>query len=198
MDSANKVVPAEHCERHAGLSALPYVWYYHAGYARGTYPAIGRSCAAADDSRYDRRAGLTGPFWCDCKRALGQCMKRITVTPREDWQARVESVGLAFLTGGTPYRNESACYELTLEQSDLIEVVTNELHELCLQAVQHVIDRNRFGEGHPRGGRSLIRDSCAKVPTSGFAVARWSFGRVLRGLRRRGLHLPADRTATLF
>ena len=87
-------------------------------------------------------------------------MKRITIVPREEWQARVESVGLAFHTGGTPYWNESACYELTLEQSDLIEVATNELHELCLQAVQHVIDRNRFEElSIPEAAVPLIRDS---------------------------------------
>ena len=87
-------------------------------------------------------------------------MKRITLAPREDWQARVESVGLAFHTGGTPYWNESACYELTLEQSDLIEVATNELHELCLQAVQHVIDHDRFGElAIPETAVPLIRDS---------------------------------------
>ena len=41
VDSANTVVPAEHCERHAGSGALPYFWYYHAGYARGAYPASG-------------------------------------------------------------------------------------------------------------------------------------------------------------
>ena len=41
VDKANTVVPTEHCERHAGSSALPYFWYYHAGYARGAYPATG-------------------------------------------------------------------------------------------------------------------------------------------------------------
>ena len=73
-------------------------------------------------------------------------MKRVTIAPRADWQTRVESVGLAFHTGSTPYWNEAACYELTLEQAELIEVATNELHELCLQAVQHVIDHRRYGE----------------------------------------------------
>jgi hypothetical protein len=41
VDTANTVVPAENCERHAGSGALPYFWYYHAGYARGAYPANG-------------------------------------------------------------------------------------------------------------------------------------------------------------
>jgi glutathionylspermidine synthase len=87
-------------------------------------------------------------------------MKRIAIAPRQDWQKRVESVGLAFHTGNAPYWNESACYELTLEQSDLIEVATNELHALCLEAVQHVIDHNRFGElAIPEAAVPLIRES---------------------------------------
>jgi glutathionylspermidine synthase len=73
-------------------------------------------------------------------------MRRVSVVPRDDWQTRVESVGLAFHTGDTSYWNEAACYELTLEQAELIEVATNELHEMCLHAVQHVIDRARYAE----------------------------------------------------
>jgi hypothetical protein len=41
VDQGNKVVPAQQCERHAGPGVLPYFWYYHAGYARGAYPATG-------------------------------------------------------------------------------------------------------------------------------------------------------------
>jgi glutathionylspermidine synthase len=44
-------------------------------------------------------------------------MKRINMEPRANWRARVERVGLAFHTGSTPYWNETACYELTLEQA---------------------------------------------------------------------------------
>ena len=40
VDSANRVVSADNCNsssRHAGA----FFWYYHAGYARGAYPATG-------------------------------------------------------------------------------------------------------------------------------------------------------------
>jgi glutathionylspermidine synthase len=94
-------------------------------------------------------------------------MKRVVCTPRDDWRTRVESVGLAFHSGSTLYWNESACYEFTLEQAELIEVATNELHELCLAAVQHVIDDDRFGElAIPEAAVPLIRESwSADVPS---------------------------------
>jgi glutathionylspermidine synthase len=87
-------------------------------------------------------------------------MKRITISTRADWTARVESVGLAFHSGQTPYWNESACYELTMDQAELIEAATNELHGLCLEAVQHVIDEERYTElAIPAHAVPLIRDS---------------------------------------
>jgi glutathionylspermidine synthase len=87
-------------------------------------------------------------------------MNRVTISPRPDWSARVESLGLAFHSGRTPYWNESACYELTMDQAELIETATNELHGLCLEAVQHVIDEERYAELKiPVHSIPLIRDS---------------------------------------
>ena len=87
-------------------------------------------------------------------------MKRVTVTPRADWRARVESVGLAFHTGSASYWNESACYEFTLAQIETIECATNELHALCLAAVEHVIRNHRFAElAIPEAAVPLIRES---------------------------------------
>jgi glutathionylspermidine synthase len=82
------------------------------------------------------------------------------LTARADWRARVESVGLAFHTGAVPYWNEAACYEFTMPQIELIEIATNELHAMCLQAVQHVIDHDRFTElAIPQAAVPLIRES---------------------------------------
>ncbi|MGH7461262.1 MAG: glutathionylspermidine synthase family protein [Longimicrobiales bacterium] len=87
-------------------------------------------------------------------------MNRLTISPRPDWRTRVESVGLAFHSGQSPYWNESACYELTMAQAELIETATNELHGLCLEAVQHVIDEERYAELKiPAHCVPLIRDS---------------------------------------
>ena len=74
-------------------------------------------------------------------------MKRITITPRADWQKKVEEVGLIYHhTEGRPYWNESAYYSFTSAEIDRIELATNELHEMCLKTAQHIIDNNRFNE----------------------------------------------------
>lgn len=68
-------------------------------------------------------------------------MQRLTLTPRTDWQKRVESVGLVYHTtdDGEPYWNESACYHFTLAEIDQIELATYALNDLCLKAVDHII-----------------------------------------------------------
>ncbi len=74
-------------------------------------------------------------------------MKRISTEPRPHWESKVEEVGLAF--HHTPeglYWDESAHYEFTSGEVDLIERATNELHEMCMAAAQHVIDHDRFDD----------------------------------------------------
>lgn len=63
----------------------------------------------------------------------------------------MEAHGLLFHTtkdggAGTPYWFEEAYYRLTADEVATLERATNELHEMCLNAVQHVIDRDRFSE----------------------------------------------------
>jgi glutathionylspermidine synthase len=68
-------------------------------------------------------------------------MKRIPTTPRENWQKIVESQGFHFHTAGQqPYWNESAYYQFTAQEVDVLEAATYELNRICLIAVQHVID----------------------------------------------------------
>lgn len=73
-------------------------------------------------------------------------MERITLTPRPDWQQKVEESGLIWhtLEDGTPYWNESACYVFTPAQIEKIEAATAELYDLFLKAGQHVIDHDLF------------------------------------------------------
>lgn len=71
-------------------------------------------------------------------------MKRISTTPRNKWQEAVEKLGFGFHSTNVPYWDESAYYEFTMEQILYIEKATNELWEMCLTAVQFVIDTKQY------------------------------------------------------
>ncbi len=74
-------------------------------------------------------------------------MKRISTERRPDWEERVEAVGLSFHhTVEGLYWDESAYYEFSADEVDLLERSTNELQEMCIAAAQHVIDHDRFAE----------------------------------------------------
>jgi glutathionylspermidine synthase len=72
-------------------------------------------------------------------------MQRIIVQPRSDWQTIVEAQGFHFHSiDEQPYWDESVCYLFNSRQVDQLETATYALNELCLKAVQHVIDNNLF------------------------------------------------------
>lgn len=70
-------------------------------------------------------------------------MKRHISTPRPDWKKTVESQGMHFHTFDDDlYWDESAYYEFTSSEIDILESATYELNDRCIEAVQHVIDNN--------------------------------------------------------
>lgn len=73
-------------------------------------------------------------------------MKRTPIHPRNHWQSAVEKLGFGFHTADVPYWDESAYYEFTMPEIELIEKATAELWERCLGAVQHVIDNNLYSK----------------------------------------------------
>lgn len=89
-------------------------------------------------------------------------MKRLPLTPRADWQRRVEKVGLTFHTtgAGEPYWDESACYLFSLAEIDQIEAATLALNDLCLKAVEHIITHDLWDEFEiPEGFVDFMRKS---------------------------------------
>jgi glutathionylspermidine synthase len=67
-------------------------------------------------------------------------MRRETATPRADWAAKIEALGLDFhTTDGEPYWWEAACYAFSAAEVDEIEAATETLHGLCLEAVDHLL-----------------------------------------------------------
>jgi len=72
-------------------------------------------------------------------------MKRLSCEPRPEWRRKVESVGMLYHTMDDEiYWDESACYCFTRSEIDTIDLATAELHALCLEAVQVVINRDLF------------------------------------------------------
>ena len=73
-------------------------------------------------------------------------MHRQPLTPRPDWQKRVEGYGFHFHTlDDEPYWDESACYVFSKFQIYTLERATYALHEMCMELVQRVIDERMFG-----------------------------------------------------
>lgn len=84
-------------------------------------------------------------------------MKRITITPRTDYKRKLEDLSFNFHEN---YWLEKSYYRFTPEEIEQIEQDTNEIHEMCVQAVQHVIDRNLFHLFDiPEPFHELIRES---------------------------------------
>ncbi len=69
-------------------------------------------------------------------------MKRIPISPRDDWKSQAESLGFHFHTiDGAPYWDESAYYAFTLRQvEDDIEAPTQALHDMAMALVDEVVD----------------------------------------------------------
>jgi glutathionylspermidine synthase len=88
-------------------------------------------------------------------------MLRIPTGPRADWRKVVEKQGLAFHSvDGEPYWDESAYYLFEAAEVDQIEAATARLDEMCLEAVEHVIQEGRLGElGIPEAFHAFVARS---------------------------------------
>jgi glutathionylspermidine synthase len=87
-------------------------------------------------------------------------MKRIEINPRNNWQGAVQKLGFGFHTTNVPYWNESAYYEFSMDEILFIEKATGELWNMCLEAVQHVIDNRLYDQfAIPENAVELIEHS---------------------------------------
>lgn len=75
-------------------------------------------------------------------------MERIKITPRNNWQKEVEKLGFGFHSTNIPYWDESVYYQFSTTEIDHIERATAELWEMCLSAVQYVIDKKLYAQFH--------------------------------------------------
>jgi glutathionylspermidine synthase len=94
-------------------------------------------------------------------------MRRVVSNSRPDWQKKVEEVGLTWHSLDQPYWNESAFYEFTAKEVDVLEAATNELEKMTLAAAQYVIDNKLYARlGIPELAIPLIESSWEAEPPS--------------------------------
>jgi len=124
-------------------------------------------------------------------------MHRHSISPRPDWTARLEKLGVNFHThdDGSPYWREDAYYAFTLAEVECIERAAQEVQKLCIQAVEHVLEKNRFAQyGIPPALIPLIRESWERDEVS--IYGRFDFAFDGRGLPKL-LEYNADTPTSL-
>jgi glutathionylspermidine synthase len=87
-------------------------------------------------------------------------MRRLTTTPRSDWQSRVEKVGLTYhtLDDGSPYWDESAYWQFSAAEIDRLEAASSEVQTLALAAGDVILNQDRLAQmGIPTSAGPAIR-----------------------------------------
>jgi glutathionylspermidine synthase len=88
-------------------------------------------------------------------------VRRVPLTPRPDLRERAARLGFAFAEiAGEPYWDETACYEFTAAEVDLLDDASAELEARCMEAVDYAIRHNLHAPlGIPAAAWPLIRRS---------------------------------------
>lgn len=93
-------------------------------------------------------------------------MQRHPIAPRVDWEKKCEALGFSFHSLpsiGGPYWHESAYYSFTAAEIDELEEATAALHQMCLDAVEHVIRHDLYDRLHlPAAAKDFIYASWAR------------------------------------
>lgn len=87
-------------------------------------------------------------------------MHREDLKPRQNWQKKLDDIGFTFHSMGDVYWNENACYCFSANEVDELESATRELHEMCIEAADHIISHDLFNlMAIPENFRQRIIDS---------------------------------------
>jgi len=74
-------------------------------------------------------------------------IKNLRIDPA--WETRLESIGYGYhSTGGVPYWIDDYYYEISNQEADLIYNATNELWQMCLNAVEYLINKQEYKHFH--------------------------------------------------
>jgi len=127
-------------------------------------------------------------------------MQRINIEPRQKWQELVEKQGFLYHTlDDVPYWDETACYKFTEKEVLMLEAATTELHAMCVEAAQHIIDHDLFDLlGIPEAMIPLIRHAWDNSDT-GFWSLYGRFDLAYDGVNPpKMLEFNADTPTSLF
>ena len=130
-------------------------------------------------------------------------MQRVSIAPRANWQAKVESHGLTYhsptVMENQPYWDESAAYRFTAAEVDTLEAAGNELQKMCLEAAQHVIDKQRYAElGIPAEAAPLIEWAWNQEPPAIYGRFDMSWAGAASGQAPKLLEYNADTPTSLI
>ncbi|MBW8361736.1 MAG: glutathionylspermidine synthase family protein [Kaistella sp.] len=122
-------------------------------------------------------------------------MKRIPITPRENWQEKLENLGFGYHSIDEQYWDETAYYEFDLQEINHIEKATAELWQMYLVAVEHVISKNLFFKfSIPEWFRNYVTESWEQDFPS--VYGRFDLG--FDGQNLKLLEFNADTPTSLF
>ena len=130
-------------------------------------------------------------------------MQRIPLTPRPDWQARVESLGLTYHSPEAvqpqPYWDESAAYRFTAAEIDTLEAAANQLQTMCLAAAQHIIDTRRYADLNiPEAAIPVIEAAWNAEPPALYGRFDIAWGGASSGSAPKLLEYNADTPTSLL
>jgi glutathionylspermidine synthase len=155
-------------------------------------------------------------------------VRRLPLTPRENWQAKAEEVGFVWHSGETTYWDESAAYAFTLrEVEEDLDPAAAELHQMCLALVDDVVADEallarlaiprehwdfvaaswkardpslygRFDFGYDGSAPPKLYEYNADTPTSAFEAATFQWLWLEDMLASGGLPAGTDQFNTLF
>ncbi|KQR95340.1 glutathionylspermidine synthase [Chryseobacterium sp. Leaf180] len=122
-------------------------------------------------------------------------MKRIASPFRKNWEHKLENLGFGYHSLEGMYWDESHYYEFSMSEIDQIENATAELWQMCLTAVDHVIEKKLWDRFNiPENFRNYITTSWEEDHPSVFG--RFDFG--FDGENLKLLEFNADTPTSLY
>lgn len=122
-------------------------------------------------------------------------MKRIQSQFRKNWEHKLENLGFGYHSLEGLYWDENHYYEFSSDEINKIEKATTELWQMCLQAVDYIIEKNLWDKFNiPESFRNYIITSWEEDHPS--IYGRFDFGFDVENLKL--LEFNADTPTSLY